>query len=369
MKLSLTKGEIRRYSRHLILKNIGIEGQLKLKKSNVFVVGAGGLGSSVLTYLTAAGVGNIGIADYDTVEESNLQRQILYDVNDLGKSKVEVAVKKLSKQNPLVKFDIYNAKITKENALDIIRNYDIVVDGCDNFSTRYLINDACVILNKIFVYGAIFQFEGQVSVFNYKNGPTYRCLYPEPPDPTDMPNCSEIGVFGAIPGLVGTIQANETIKIITGTGDILSGKLFTINALNFETNIFNINKFEANSNIKELGNYDYTCEEDSTIKEISVVELKKMMDNNEDLQIIDIREPNELIISTLGGELIPMEEIFNNIEKISKAKPAIFICRNGHRSRFVIKLLQENYDYKNLFNLRGGLNDWADLIDKSMTKY
>lgn len=246
----LTLDELIRYNRHIILPEFGIAGQEKLKNSKVLVIGAGGLGSPVLLYLTAAGVGNIGIVDFDIVSESNLQRQILYDVQDIGKNKVEIAVNKLKKQNPNCNFTSYIFPFDKSNALEIIKNYDVVVDCSDNFQTRFLSNDACVILDKPLIFGAIYKFEGQVSVFNYKNGPTYRCLIPEIPDKDEIQPSSQIGVIGVIPGVIGSIQASECIKVITGIGEILSGKLFVINLLNFSTNIISFPK--SNIRITEL---------------------------------------------------------------------------------------------------------------------
>src|ERR1035437_2494874 len=239
-KSKMTTEEKRRYARHIILPEIGLEGQQKLKQAKVLVVGAGGLGCPVLQYLTAAGVGTLGIIDFDTVDESNLQRQVLYSTEDIGKHKAAIAKEKLEKQNPDINLVSHVAHLTSANALEIISQYDIVVDGSDNFATRYLVNDACVILNKVLVFGSIFKFEGQVSVFNYKGGPTYRCLYPEAPAEGDVPNCAEIGVLGVLPGIVGTLQANEVIKIITGIGDILSGKLLTLDALTMQFNTFTI---------------------------------------------------------------------------------------------------------------------------------
>src|ERR1017187_2761519 len=261
----LNQDEINRYHRHIQLSEIGIEGQGKLKQSKVLVIGAGGLGCPVLQYLTAAGVGTLGIVDFDKVDESNLQRQILYGIDDIGKPKVECAVNRLSQQNPFVKFISHNIQLTNQNAIDIINNYDIIIDGTDNFPTRYLVNDACVLLNKPLVYGSINKFEGQVSVFNYlinetKRSATYRCLFPNPPSAADVPNCSEVGVLGVLPGIIGTLQANETIKIITEIGDVLSGKLLILNALSmqFYTIAFTRDNTVANSiTLEQFKKNDY----------------------------------------------------------------------------------------------------------------
>ena len=246
----LSKAEIKRYARHLILPEIGEEGQLKLKQAKILVIGTGGLGCPVLHYLCAAGAGTIGIIDGDKVEESNLQRQILFSSCDVGKQKADVAKEKLSGQNPLIKITAYCQLLTANNALEVITEYDIVIDGSDNFATRYLVNDACVILNKILVFGSIFKFEGQVSVFNYQNGPTYRCLYPEPPSHGEIPNCAEAGVLGVLPGICGTLMANEVIKIITGTGKVLSGELLAFDALNMQFNFFKVVLNPENKKIK-----------------------------------------------------------------------------------------------------------------------
>ncbi|MFH1319905.1 MAG: molybdopterin-synthase adenylyltransferase MoeB [Bacteroidota bacterium] len=375
----LSKEELKRYSRHIIIPEIGLKGQEKLKQAKVLVIGAGGLGCPVLQYLTAAGVGNIGIVDFDVVDESNLHRQILFDTNDIGKSKVEVAKQKLIAQNPYMKFDVINSKLTKNNALDIIKDYHIVVDGSDNFPTRYLINDACMILGKPLVFGSIYKFEGQVSVFNYKGGPTYRCLFPQPPKSQDAPSCSEIGVLGVLPGITGCFQANEVIKIITGIGKPLSGKLLVIDALSLNTNIIEFSRIEGNCNIKELIDYEYFCgvddishsdeKEKRGVKGITVSELKKRLDNNEDLQIIDVRKEFEYNICNLGGELIPLGNILNDFDRILKDKPVIVVCHHGNRSAKAIKILTEKTGFDNLLNLTGGVHAWAEEIDQSMAKY
>jgi len=365
----LSKEELKRYSRHVILPEIGTKGQEELKQARVLVIGAGGLGCPVLQYLTAAGVGTIGIIDFDVVDETNLQRQILFDVKDIGKSKVEIAKQKLSEQNPYINFNVYNTKLTKDNALNIFKDYDIIVDGSDNFPTRYLVNDACVIVGKPLVFGSIFKFEGQVSVFNYNGGPTYRCLFPQPPGPQDAPNCSEIGVLGVLPGIIGCLQANETIKIITGIGEPLSGKLLVFDALTLNTNVLEFSPVKENFNVTELIDYETFCESGDEIKEITVSELKKKFDDRENLQIIDVREEFEYEICNLGGELLPLNSISNKIDTISKDKPVIVHCHHGGRSAQAINILKEKFEFDNLLNLKGGIHAWAVEIDKNMATY
>jgi adenylyltransferase/sulfurtransferase len=362
----LTKEEINRYSRHIIMPEIGIEGQEKLKQAKVLVVGAGGLGCPVLQYLTAAGVGIIGIVDDDIVDETNLQRQVLYNKEETGKQKADVAAKKLKLQNQNVHLISHIIRLTSANALDLIKDYDLVIDGSDNFPTRYLVNDACVMLNKPLVFGSIFKFAGQVSVFNYKNGPTYRCLFPEPP--VDSPNCAEIGVLGVLPGIIGTLMANEALKIILGIGEILSGKLFVLDALNFQTQVISFEKNPENLKIRSLIDYDIFCSPPSPLgrvgvrqgetKEISVAELKNLIDNKNDFQLIDVREVNEHALSNIKGENIPLGSIDKNSDKISRTKQVIIYCRSGARSKKAIELLQQKYGFTNLYNLAGGIDAW-----------
>lgn len=353
--------ELKRYSRQIIIPEIGIEGQQKIKNANVLVVGAGGLGSPVLQYLTAAGVGTIGILDYDIVDETNLQRQILYDTDDIGKPKAEIAKKKLLLKNPYINFNVHKLKINKNNALDIIKDYDVIIDGSDNFPTRYLINDACVILNKPLIFGAVIKFEGQLSVFNYNNGPTYRCLFPIPPDSDDVPNCSTVGVLGMVPGIIGNLQASEAIKIITGKGEVLSGKILVIDVLTMSFQVISIQKNKEYSNIKSLmDDYDEFCGVKEvclpTIKEITPSELKQKIDNNEDIQLIDIREPFEYQTLNLKEDRFPIGSIPENVSKISKTKMVVIICQYGSISQKVIKYLENSYGFDNLYNLKGGID-------------
>jgi len=305
----------------------------------VLVIGAGGLGCPVLQYLVAAGVGEIGIADGDTVDISNLQRQVLYTEQEIGQQKVAVAAKKLSALNPHVKIKTFPLFIDDINALDLIRDYDIVVDGSDNFATRYLVNDACVMLNKPMVSGAIYKFEGQVSVFNYNNGPTYRCIFPEPPGADESPNCADIGVIASLPGIIGTIQANEVIKIITGIGEVLSGKLLVINTLNMDTHIFHFKLNEDNKKITQLKAMQQMCDLPVTL--VDYDELRKMMQTNNNVQLVDVREQAEHAAGNIGGVNIPLSQIDEIFRLLDKANPVVVYCASGVRSnQFANKLLQ-----------------------------
>ena len=356
----LTSAEKKRYSRHLLLKEVGLEGQQKLKSARVLVIGAGGLGCPMLQYIAAAGVGVIGISDGDQVDESNLQRQVLYNLEDVGKNKADVIVLKLQLQNPFVKFISYTSFLTATTAMDIISHYDIVVDGSDNFATRYLVNDACVMLNKPFVSGSIFKYAGQVSVFNFRNGPTYRCLYPEPP--TDSPTCSEIGVLNVLPGIMGSIMASEVLKIIIGIGEPLSGKLLVIDALTLQNQLLNFEKCFDTTKITALANYENSCsDEPKAFNEISSLELKNRMDKKEDIQIIDVRDPSEFLESNINGINIPLDILAENIDKIRKDIPVVIHCKSGGRSKRAIELLKNKFGYLNLINLSGGLDAFIKL--------
>jgi len=378
----LSSEELARYNRHIILPEVGKLGQERLRNARVLVIGAGGLGCPVLLYLTAAGVGTIGIVDFDVVDASNLQRQVLFRPADVGKLKAEVAAEVLSAQNPFVRFTVHNTKLIRENALELLSSYDVIVDGSDNFPTRYLVNDACVILKKPLVFGSIFKFEGQVSVFNLKNekgeyGPTYRCLFPEPPNPADVPNCNEIGVLGVLPGMIGSIQANETLKIILRIGEPLSGKLLVIDALTMATNTIIFKKNEENGRIRELEE-DYkefchitkeTQNFEPGFKEISIHELKQKLDAKENIELLDVREEYETEICSLGGISIPMHSVPSRVEHIPTDKPLIVYCHHGMRSAMIVKFLSEELGFTNLYNLDGGIHAWATHIDKTMTKY
>jgi sulfur-carrier protein adenylyltransferase/sulfurtransferase len=320
------------------------------------VIGCGGLGSPVLQYLAAAGVGSLGIADHDIVETSNLQRQILFSTEDTGKPKVTVAKDKLEKYNPFITITTFMDRLEVSNAIDIIRQFEIIVDCTDNFSTRYLVNDACVILNKPLVSGSIYKFEGQVTVFNYLNGPTYRCLYPNPPQQEMVSNCSETGVLGTLTGLTGTLMANEVIKIITGLGNVLSGKLLTFDLLLSRFQTFEYKSEPKNKEITKLSdNYNMSCT--AEIKQITAKELKEKLLHNEPLQIIDVREPDEFLERNIGGILIPLGQLEKNMDKIKRDIPAVMVCRSGVRSMHAAKILQMN-NYNNLYNLQGGLIEY-----------
>lgn len=386
--INFSKAELERYSRHLIIPEFNIEGQRKLKVGKVLVVGAGGLGSPMLLYLAAAGVGNIGIIDFDVVDDTNLQRQILFDINDVGRLKVDAAKEHILALNPHINVTTYNVKLSSNNALDIIKNYDLVADGTDNFATRYLVNDACVLLDKPNVYASIYRFEGQVSVFNYKNkdgilGPNYRDLFPSPPPPGLVPSCAEGGVIGVLPGIIGSLQANEIIKVLAGVGKPLSGRLFLYDALSFETRILKLKRDENNplngKNPTQTSLIDYeqfcgiTNEKDIAKvakKEISAKELSIILkDNNANLQLIDVREHYETEIATIGGELIPLGKIEESVVKIEKDKQVIFYCRSGKRSADAIRLLENKFGFDNLYNLSGGILAFAKEVDNSLAVY
>jgi adenylyltransferase/sulfurtransferase len=353
----------------------------------VLVVGAGGLGCPALMYLAAAGVGTLGVADHDVVDLTNLQRQILYTVDDIGKKKAEASIERLQKLNPNVSFNSHAIKLTSENALQILNGYDVVIDGSDNFPTRYLLNDACVLLKKTLVYGSILKFEGQVCVFNWKKwdatySSNYRDLFPQPPDIATVPNCEEAGVLGVLPGIVGTIQATEALKIITGVGIPLFDKLLILDAETMEQTVVKIKNRDARSTISTLIDYDLFCGKspkkskslqsdtnENNMKEITVEELKELKDSGGDFQLIDVREPHEYDICNLEGELIPMGQIPNNVTKISKDKQVIIYCRSGKRSGYVISWLEKNHQLNNLYNLKGGILAWAREIDPEMETY
>ncbi len=360
--MNLSSQEKNRYNRHLILDKIGADGQQKLKSAKVLVVGAGGLGCPVLQYLTAAGVGTIGIVDFDTVDESNLQRQILFNINDIGKSKAETAKKHLNCQNPFIKFIVFNLKLSSNNAEHIFSDFDIIIDGTDNFSTRYLVNDVCVKQNKPLVYGSIFKFEGQVAVFNYKGGPSYRCLFPTPPKAGSVPSCSQIGVIGVLPGIIGTQQANEALKIILNIGQPLSGQLLIYNALSAEYTKININKNQTEIDkilsddfVIKRQDYDVFCGIKQSQNSIDFNTFKTYL-NQPNYLIIDVREDWEQPqIDATNLIRIPLDEIDDNLEQIPTDKPVVFICQTGGRSANIIEFLTANYSYSNLINLDGGI--------------
>lgn len=361
-EINFTKEELARYNRHIIIPEFGIEAQKKLKAAKVLVIGSGGLGSPLLLYLAAAGVGTLGIVDLDVVDDSNLQRQVLFGVQDIGIPKVEAAKIRLKQLNPHIKIKTYNTQFTSKNALEIIKDYDVVADGTDNFPTRYLVNDASVLAGIPNVYASIFQFEGQVSVFNYtdKNGtkgPNYRDLYPTPPEPGLIPNCAEGGVLGVLPGIIGSLQANEVIKVITGVGEPLSGRFFVFDALTFETRTLKITKRANSTEIKELIDYEQFCgisAIEKPVKEISTLELENWISNGEDFQIIDVRETPEYEQINIGAHLIPLGEVIARNHEIEREKKVVIHCRSGARSAKAIRQLEE-IGFDNLYNLKGGI--------------
>ena len=361
-EINFTKEELARYNRHIIIPEFGIEAQKKLKAAKVLVIGSGGLGSPLLLYLAAAGVGTLGIVDLDVVDDSNLQRQVLFGVQDKGITKVEAAKIRLKQLNPHIKIKTYNTQFTSKNALEIIKDYDVVADGTDNFPTRYLVNDASVLAGIPNVYASIFQFEGQVSVFNYtdKNGtkgPNYRDLYPTPPEPGLIPNCAEGGVLGVLPGIIGSLQANEVIKVITGVGEPLSGRFFVFDALTFETRTLKITKRANSTEIKELIDYEQFCgisAIEKPVKEISTLELENWISNGEDFQIIDVRETSEYEQINIGAHLIPLGEVIARNHEIEREKKVVIHCRSGARSAKAIRQLEE-IGFDNLYNLKGGI--------------
>ena len=378
----LTHDEVKRYSRHLIMPEVGMSGQKKLKKASVLCVGAGGLGSPLAFYLTAAGVGRIGIVDFDVVDFSNLQRQILHTTDDVGRPKLDSAAEKLKALNPNVNVELHETRLTSENALQLFEKYDIVVDGTDNFPTRYLVNDACVLTGKPNVYGSIFRFEGQASIFATSEGPCYRCLYPEPPPPGLVPSCAEGGVLGILPGLVGLVQATEVIKLILKKGNSLVGRLLLFDALEMRFRELKLKKDPQcpvcgeNATIKALIDYEEFCgigpevEESPTgIDEVTAKELKEELDQGQDPYILDVRNQVEYDISRIeGSHLIPLDQLLNRLHELDSARDIVAHCRTGARSAKAIEMLQEA-GFRKLRNLKGGVLAWADEVDPTMPKY
>jgi sulfur-carrier protein adenylyltransferase/sulfurtransferase len=367
--IMLLPAERQRYQKHLNLPEMGVEGQLKLKNARVLVVGAGGLGCPVLLYLTAAGVGTIGVVDADVVDLSNLQRQVIYTTNEVGKSKAKTAVAHLKKLNPDLTFDTYPVALETSNARSIINEYDIVVDCTDNFTVRYLINDVCVLLNKPFVYGAIHRFEGQVSVFNYQNGPTYRCLFPEFPNEIEIPNCNDTGVLGVLPGVIGTYQANEVLKLIAGIGQPLSGTLLLVDLLAMTSQKIKVARRPNAEQVAKKG-----LETRSTIpvgpQKITVLGLAEWLTEGRDVFLLDVRERPEFDVCHLdGATLIPVGMISNNIKRIPTDRPVVVYCHHGMRSANVINYLHTQAGLTNLFNLEGGIHAWAQQIEPEMAVY
>jgi molybdopterin/thiamine biosynthesis adenylyltransferase len=348
----LSGEELTRYSRQIRLAEVGKEGQEMIKGTSVLVIGAGALGCPVLQYLAAAGIGILGIVDNDWVDETNLHRQVLYTTKDIGKPKPLAAKNKLRQLNPEVIYKVHFMRLDKDNALQIIKDYDIIVDCTDNFAARYLINDACVILNKPIVYGAIHKFSGQIMVLNYMNGPTLRCLYPEPPHPLEVPSCAEIGVIGSIAGTIGSMQATEVIKIILGKEEVLSGKLFVIDSLNFNTQLVTFSKIPDNSAIKSLGKYEETCIYDNnSILEINEDELRKLLETNKAITIVDLRDDSENDPIGFDTLSIPYYQIYARMNQLLDKDVLVFYCKNGIQSLQVISYLQKVHKMENLFSL------------------
>jgi adenylyltransferase/sulfurtransferase len=377
----LSNDEILRYSRHLIMPEVGMEGQQKLKAAKVLCIGAGGLGSPLALYLTAAGVGTLGIVDFDVVDYTNLQRQIIHSTSDVGRKKLDSAAEKLKAINPYINLRTFDTRLTSANALELFREFDIIADGTDNFPTRYLVNDACVLTGKPNVYGSIFRFEGQASVFATEEGPCYRCLYPEPPPPGLVPSCAEGGVLGILPGLVGVIQATETIKLILGQGDPLIGRLLLVDALGMKFRELKLRKSPdcpvcgTNPTVKELIDYNEFCgirgEEApvaTDVPAITVEELKQHLDAKKDLFILDVREPHEYQICNLNGYLIPLGDLPKRVHELDSSRDIVAHCRSGVRSGKAVTFLRQA-GFKKVHNLTGGILAWADKIDPKMPKY
>ncbi len=379
----LTTDEMSRYSRHLILPEVGMEGQQKLKAAKVLCVGTGGLGSPMALYLAAAGIGTLGLVDFDVVDASNLQRQIIHSTKDIGRKKLDSAEEKLTALNPALKVVKHETMLSSANALEILKDYDVVADGTDNFPTRYLVNDACVLTGKPNVYGSIFRFEGQASVFATEDGPCYRCLYPEPPPPGLVPSCAEGGVLGILPGLVGVIQATEVIKLILGKGDTLIGRLLLVDALNMRFRELKLRKNPEcpvcgpNPTVTKLIDYEQFCgiipaAQEMNVKngipQVTVKELKARLDAGEDVQLIDVREPYEAQIAQIGGRLIPKGDVPNRLAEIDRNREVVVHCKSGGRSQQIAEFLKQA-GYERVANVAGGITAWSNEIDPSIAKY
>ncbi len=378
---TLTNDEILRYSRHLIMPEVGMEGQQKLKAARVLCIGAGGLGSPLALYLAAAGVGTLGIVDFDVVDYTNLQRQIIHSTADVGRKKLDSAAEKLKAINPFLNIRKFETRLSSDNALELFRDFEIIADGTDNFPTRYLVNDACVLTGKPNVYGSIFRFEGQASVFAMKEGPCYRCLYPEPPPPGLVPSCAEGGVLGILPGLVGVIQATEAIKLILGQGDSLIGRLLLVDALGMKFRELKLRKNPdcpvcgKHPSITKLIDYNEFCgirgEEkpvEAGVPEIQVEELKRRLDAGEDVFVLDVREPHEYQICNINGYLIPLGDLPKRVHELDSSREIVAHCRSGARSAKAVDFLRQA-GFKKVHNLAGGILAWADRVDPKMPKY
>jgi molybdopterin/thiamine biosynthesis adenylyltransferase/rhodanese-related sulfurtransferase/molybdopterin converting factor small subunit len=379
----LSNEEIARYSRHLILPEVGMDGQAKLKKAKVAMIGAGGLGAPLGLYLAAAGVGRIGIVDFDVVDASNLQRQVIHGTADIGRKKLDSAADRMRDINPNVRIDKFDAGLTSENALEILRDYDVVVDGTDNFPTRYLVNDACVLLKKPNVYGSIFRFEGQATVFAYEDGPCYRCLYSEPPPPGLVPSCAEGGVLGILPGIIGLIQATETVKVILGIGETLKGRLLLYDALGMRFRELKLRRDPDcpmcgdHPTITKLIDYQEFCgirpmSTQATTTNTGVidpVEVKAKLDRGDRFELIDVREPHEYQIARIpGAKLIPLGELPKRLSELDKNAEIVAHCKMGGRSQQAVDLMKQN-GFTNVRNMTGGITAWSDKVDPSVPKY
>jgi molybdopterin/thiamine biosynthesis adenylyltransferase/rhodanese-related sulfurtransferase len=378
---SLSNDEIQRYSRHLIMPEVGMEGQLKIKNARVLCIGAGGLGSPLALYLGAAGVGTLGIVDFDVVDYTNLQRQIIHSTADVGHKKLDSAAEKLQAMNPFIHVQKFDTRLSSDNALEIFEDFDIIADGTDNFPTRYLVNDACVLSGKPNVYASIFRFEGQASVFATETGPCYRCLYPEPPPPGLVPSCAEGGVLGILPGLLGVIQATEVIKLILGAGDPLIGRLLLVDALGMTFRQLKLRKNPdcpvcgTHPSLTKLIDYDQFCgirgeeaEVAADTSDIQVEELKRRLDAGDPIFVLDVREPHEYQICNIGGQLIPLGDLPKRLSELDSSREIVAHCRSGVRSGKAVELLRQA-GFKKVRNLAGGILAWADRVDPKMPKY
>jgi adenylyltransferase/sulfurtransferase len=379
---ALTNDEIARFSRHLILPEVGMQGQTKLKHAKVAMIGAGGLGAPLGLYLAAAGVGRIGLVDFDVVDVSNLQRQVIHGTSDIGRKKLDSAADRMTDINPNIRIDKFDTGLTSENALEILRDYDIVVDGTDNFPTRYLVNDACVILKKPNVYGSIFRFEGQATVFAYEDGPCYRCLYPEPPPPGLVPSCAEGGVLGILPGVIGVIQATEAVKIILGIGETLKGRLLLYDALGMKFRELKLRRDKDcpvcgdHPTVTKLIDYQQFCgikpmsnEAPAVSGVIDAIELKQKIDRGDKFVLLDVREPHEYQIARIPGSiLIPLGDLPKRLSELDKNADIVAQCKSGGRSQKAVDLLKQN-GFQNVRNMTGGITAWSDKVDPSVPKY
>jgi adenylyltransferase/sulfurtransferase len=381
-----SKAELERYSRHLILPEFNIEGQRKLKQGSVLVIGSGGLGSPLLLYLAAAGVGRIGVVDFDRVDDSNLQRQVLFTVDDVGTPKAEAAAARLRALNPHIEIEVHDVQFTRENARELVRRYDVVADGTDNFPTRYLVNDACVLEGKVNVYASIYRFEGQCSVFNApigdgERGPNYRDLFPSPPPPGLVPSCAEGGVLGVLPGILGSLQALEVIKVLSGVGEPLIGRLFLFDASTFTTRTVKIRKQRGNPltgdhpTQTDLIHYEEFCGvgapvEDAVVsREVTAADLAQWQAEGKAHVVIDVREPYEYAIANIGGELVPLDTLSESLHRIPRDLPVVVHCRSGVRSARAIALLESEHRYENLHNLKGGILAWQAAVNPELARY